>query len=51
MPGAGTKLQIKNANANPDPNNEELNNVIKLATSDGQQAIRFGAPKRQKVEH
>jgi len=41
MPGASTKLQIKNANANPDPNNEELNNVIKLATSDGQQAIRL----------
>ncbi len=41
MPGAGTKLQIKNANANPDPNNEELNNVIRLATSDGQQAIRL----------
>jgi dienelactone hydrolase len=41
LPGAGTKLQIKNANANPDPNNEELNNVIKLATSDGQQAIRL----------
>jgi acetyl esterase/lipase len=36
VPGAGTKLQIKNANANPDPNN-----VIKLATSDGQQAIRL----------
>jgi dienelactone hydrolase len=41
MPGAGTKLQIKNANANPDPNNEELNTVIKLATADGQQAIRL----------
>jgi hypothetical protein len=41
MPGAGTKLQIKNANANPDPNNEELNNVIKMAISDGQQAIRL----------
>jgi dienelactone hydrolase len=41
MPGAVTKLQIKKANANPDPNNEELNNVIKLATSDGQQAIRL----------
>jgi dienelactone hydrolase len=41
MPGSGAKLQIKNANANPDPNNEELNNVIKLATSDGQQAIRL----------
>jgi dienelactone hydrolase len=41
MPGIGTKLQIKNANANPDPNNEELNNVIKLAISDGQQAIRL----------
>jgi dienelactone hydrolase len=48
MPGAGTKLQIKNANANPDPNNEELNNVIRLAISDGQQAIRLvrkNAPK------
>lgn len=41
MPGVGTKLQIKNANANPDPNNEELNDVIKLATSDGQQAIKL----------
>jgi dienelactone hydrolase len=41
MPGAGTKLQIRNANANPDPNNEELNNVIRLAISDGQQAIRL----------
>jgi len=41
MPGANTKLQIKNANANPDPNNEELNNVIKLATLDGQQALRL----------
>ena len=40
MPGAITKLQIKNGNANPDPNNEELNNVIKLATFDGQQAIK-----------
>jgi dienelactone hydrolase len=47
-PGFGLKLPIKNANANPDPNNEELNNVIKLATSDGQQAIRLvrqNAPK------
>lgn len=41
MPGAGTKLVIKNANANPDPNNAELNNVIRLAISDGQQAIRL----------
>ncbi len=41
MPGAGTKLVIKNANTNPDPNNEELNNVIRLAISDGQQAIRL----------
>jgi acetyl esterase/lipase len=40
-PGAGPKLQIKNANANPDPNNEELNNVIRMAISDGQQAIRL----------
>jgi acetyl esterase/lipase len=41
MPSAGTKLVIKNANANPDPNNEELNKVIRLAISDGQQAIRL----------
>jgi dienelactone hydrolase len=41
MPGVGPKLAIKNANANPDPNNEELNNVIRLAISDGQQAIRL----------
>lgn len=39
--GAGTKLAIKYANANPDPNNEELNNVIRLAIADGQQAIRL----------
>jgi len=39
--GLGLKFPIKNANANPDPNNEELNNVIKLAISDGQQAIRL----------
>jgi dienelactone hydrolase len=48
MPGAGLKLPIKNANANPDPNNEELNNVIKLATSDGQQAIRLVRQNAQK---
>jgi acetyl esterase/lipase len=41
MPGAGMKLVIKNANANPDPNNEELNNVIRFAIADGQQAIRL----------
>jgi dienelactone hydrolase len=41
MPGAGSKPQFKNANANPDPNNEELNNVIRMAISDGQQAIRL----------
>jgi dienelactone hydrolase len=41
MPGPGTKLVIKNANANPAPDNEELNNVIRLAISDGQQAIRL----------
>jgi hypothetical protein len=39
--GFGLKLPIKNANANPDPNNEELNKVIRLAISDGQQAIRL----------
>lgn len=35
------KLPLKNANANPAPDNQELNNVIHLATSDGQQAIRL----------
>ncbi len=40
-PRFGLKLPIKNANANPDPDNQELNNVIKMATSDGQQAIRL----------
>jgi acetyl esterase/lipase len=35
------KLSLKYANANPAPDNHELNNVIKLATSDGQQAIRL----------
>jgi dienelactone hydrolase len=40
-PGAGLKLPIQKANANPAPDNEELNNVIKLAIADGQQAIRL----------
>jgi acetyl esterase/lipase len=35
------KLSLKYANANPAPNNHELNNVIRLATCDGQQAIRL----------
>lgn len=35
------KLSLKNANANPAPDNQELNNVIRLATNDGQQAIRL----------
>ena len=35
------KLEFKNANANPDANNKELNDVIRLATSDGQQAIKL----------
>jgi len=34
-------LSLKYANANPAPDNHELNNVIRLATSDGQQAIRL----------
>jgi acetyl esterase/lipase len=46
--GFGLKLPIKNANANPDPNNEELNNVIKLAISDGQQAIRLARQDAKK---
>ena len=47
-PGAGLKLPIQKANANPAPDNAELNNVIKLAIADGQQAIRLvrqNAPK------
>jgi dienelactone hydrolase len=40
-PGAGLKLPIQKANANPAPDNEELNNVIRLAIADGQQAIRL----------
>ncbi|GAB1268291.1 alpha/beta hydrolase [Aurantivibrio infirmus] len=35
------KLEFKNANANPDPDNTKLNEVIRLATLDGQQAIRM----------
>ncbi|MFC1838032.1 alpha/beta hydrolase [Thermodesulfobacteriota bacterium] len=35
------KLSLKYANANPAPDNQELNNVIRLATNDGQQAIRL----------
>ena len=35
------KLSLKYANANPAPDNYELNNVIRLATNDGQQAIRL----------
>ncbi len=41
MPAMPGKLVIKNANANPDPDNEELNRVIRLAISDGQQALRL----------
>jgi dienelactone hydrolase len=39
--GLPRNLEIKNANANPEPNNKELANVIKLATSDGRQAIKL----------
>lgn len=41
MPLSEIKLSLKNANANPAPDNQELNNVIRLATEDGQQAIRL----------
>jgi acetyl esterase/lipase len=34
-------LEIKNANANPEPNNKELARIVKLATADGRQAIRI----------
>lgn len=35
------KLSLKYANANPAPDNHKLNNVIRLATDDGQQAVRL----------
>ena len=35
------KLSLEYANANPAPDNQELNKVISLATNDGQQAIRL----------
>ena len=35
------KLSLKYANANPAPDNHELNNVIRLAILDGQQAVRL----------
>ena len=34
-------LEIKNANANPEPGNKELANVVSLATADGRQAIKL----------
>ncbi len=42
------KLSLKYANANPAPENHELNNVIRLATNDGQQAIRLVRRSAQK---
>jgi hypothetical protein len=47
-PGAGLKLPIQKANANPAPDNEELNNVIRMAIADGQQAIRLVRRNAQK---
>jgi dienelactone hydrolase len=41
MPLSEIKLSLKYAIANPAPDYQELNNVIRLATSDGQQAIRL----------
>ncbi len=41
MPLSEIKLSLKNANANPAPDNQKLNNVIRMATDDGQQAIRI----------
>lgn len=35
------KLSLKYANANPAPDNHELNNVIRLTILDGQQAVRL----------
>jgi acetyl esterase/lipase len=34
-------LEIKNANANPEPENKELANVVSLATADGRQALKI----------
>lgn len=42
------KLSLEYANANPAPDNHELNNVISLATNDGQQAIRLVRRNAQK---
>jgi hypothetical protein len=41
MPLSEIKLSLKNANANQAPDNQKLNNVIRMATDDGQQAIRI----------
>ena len=35
------KLEIRNANANPAPNDEALNEVLRLAVMDGQEALRL----------
>ena len=35
------KLEIRNANANPEPKNEALNTVLKLAIADAQAALRI----------
>ena len=34
-------MEIKNANANPDPANQDLGRVIALTISDGREAIRL----------
>jgi len=35
------KLEIRNANANPAPNDDALNEVLRLAVMDGQEALRL----------
>jgi dienelactone hydrolase len=41
MGGLPRNLEIKNANANPEPANKELARIVRLATADGQQAIKI----------
>jgi dienelactone hydrolase len=46
IPAAGAapaflrKIEIRNANANPAPNDEKLNEVLRFATADAQEALR-----------
>lgn len=41
------KMEIRNANANPDPSNDALNSVLRLAVADGQAALRLVRARAQ----